>query len=69
MDELSRAIAPDCVVKQAEVLEINVDLVDGKIPYNVLDQIVDVHGIDVTGLQMSQTPNGTLYRTYRLLPK
>ena len=48
---------------------INVDLDDAKIPYKVPDEIIDVHGIDVTGLEMSQTPNGTLYRRYRLFPK
>lgn len=38
-----------------------------RIPFEVLDQVMDHHGIDVTGLSFSSTKRGNLYRTHRLM--
>jgi len=38
-----------------------------QIPFAVFDQIVDIHCIDVTGLSLSQTKRGNLYRTHRMM--
>lgn len=35
------------------------------IPFAVFDQLMDIHRIDVTGLHLSSTKRGNLYRTHR----
>ena len=37
------------------------------IPFHVLDHILDVHKIDFTGLSLSSTKRGNLYRTHKLM--
>ena len=40
---------------------------DSKIPFQVLDMLMDQRHIDITGLRMSSTARGHLYRTHRLM--
>ena len=59
---------PAPVVNLADILECNCALTsDGTLPYDVFDALRRQHGIDVTGLSMSSTHCGNLYRTYALL--
>ena len=58
---------PPVLVNRADMLLINVSLDDGKIPFDVLDELRLQHGVDVTGLQYSQTAAGNVYRAYALL--
>lgn len=38
-----------------------------QIPFHVFDHVMDIHGVDVTGLSFSSTKRGSLYRTHRLM--
>lgn len=59
---------PSPVVNLADILECNFDLsADETLPYDVFDALRRQHGIDVTGLSMSSTHRGNLYRSYALL--
>ena len=59
---------PAPVVNLADILECNFALSsDGTLPYDVFDALRRQHGIDVTGLSMSSTHRGNLYRSYALL--
>ena len=59
---------PSPVVNLADILECNFALSsDGTLPYDVFDALRRQHGIDVTGLSMSSTHRGNLYRSYALL--
>jgi hypothetical protein len=40
---------------------------DATLPYDVFDALRSHHGIDVTGLSVSSTHRGNLYRSYALL--
>jgi len=37
------------------------------VPFTVFDQLMDIHHIDVTGLSLSSTKRGNLYRTHRMM--
>ena len=50
---------------EPEIDEKNAEQVT--IPFSVLDQVMDIHHIDITGLSMSSTKRGNLYRTHRLM--
>ena len=39
---------------------------DGTIPYCILDELRSQHAIDVSGLQVSRTQKGNLYRSHVL---
>lgn len=43
------------------------DAVSLLIPFSVFDHVMDVHRIDITGLNLSSTKRGNLYRTHRLM--
>ena len=43
------------------------DAVSVMIPFTVFDHLMDVHNVDLTGLNMSATKRGNLYRTHRLM--
>jgi hypothetical protein len=59
---------PDPVVHISDVLEANFELTkESTIPYHIYDALRLKHGIDVTGLAMSLTRGGNLYRSYALL--
>ena len=59
---------PSPVVHLADILECNFDLSsDETLPYDVFDALRSHHGIDVTGLSVSSTHRGNLYRSYALL--
>ena len=58
---------PEVLVSVSSILQYNFKLRDGdKIPYNILDNLRNAHGIDLTGLSISLTPEGNLYRAYCL---
>ena len=61
---------PSPLLSMSLILEFNVDMDSGlvyhAIPYGVLDKLQNRHGIDLTGLSVSRTANGGLYRAYRL---
>lgn len=58
---------PSAVVQPCSVLEWCFELEDDCLPFGILDKLVDVHFIDVTGLNLSSTPRGNLFRTHRLM--
>ena len=59
---------PSPVVHLADILECNFDLSsDETLPYDVFDALRSHHGIDVTGLSVSSTHWGNVYRSYALL--
>ena len=43
-----------------------IELAEGKLPFTVLDELVDVRNIDSTGLRWTRTTLGNVYRSYRL---
>lgn len=59
---------PKPLVDPKDILLWNFELTeDSEIPFSTLDQLLDVHGIDFTGLSLSATHRGNLYRTHRLM--
>ena len=59
-------IMPDVQFSKDEVLIGPIELDGGKLPFAVLDELVDVHNIDITGLRWTRTTEGNVYRSYRL---
>ena len=58
---------PDCILSPSDVLIPNIQLsADGTIPYCILDELRSQHAIDVSGLQVSRTQKGNLYRSHVL---
>ena len=58
---------PDCILSPSDVLIPNILLsADGTIPYCILDELRSQHDIDVSGLQVSRTQNGNIYRSHVL---
>ena len=61
---------PSPRVKAGDVIEWDFEVEDGedgvRIPFSTLDRVME-HGIDITGLTVSQTRRGNLYRTHRLM--
>ena len=64
--ELTGTEMPPPLVRTSDVLQINVMLEDGKIPYKALDTLRQDNGIDVTSLTHSMTHGGNIYRSYVL---
>ena len=59
---------PPSIVKADKILLWGFDLEnDSQIPFKVLDRILTEHHIDITGLLMSSTNRGNLYRAHRLM--
>ena len=57
---------PDVQISQNEVLIGPIELDGGKLPFAVLNELVDVHNMDITGLSWTRTTLGNVYRSYRL---
>ena len=57
---------PDITVKKANILEVITLTGLGTIPYTALDKLRLEHTIDVTGISLSQTHLGHLYRAHVL---
>ena len=66
MKEAADVDLPSVVVDRSKVLMGPVDLADSRLTYQYLDNLIDTHKIDVTGLTWTQTKNGTAFRLYRL---
>ena len=60
-------VLPPVEVQPEQILEWAFELEDDMVPFSVLDRVVDVHFIDITGLSLSSTPRGNLFRTHRLM--
>ena len=58
---------PDVQVSKGSVLIGPTELADGKLSFDTLDALVDLHGIDITGLRWTRTRCGNAYRSYKLL--
>ncbi len=55
-------------VSSRSILQANFELTDEQtLPYDVLDAVRTQHGIDLTGLNMSMTRRGNVYRSYVLM--
>ena len=67
MDEVAQVRLPTVLVDKSEVMVGNVELENNKVPSAVCDQLRLDHGVDVTGLKSSSTPNGNTYRSYVLM--
>ncbi len=65
--EASSYVMPLVICKHADVLIGNVELEHGRIPFPVFDSLRSAHGIDTTGLSVSQTHYGNLYRAFVLM--
>ena len=52
--------------KQKQMLIGPIELDEDRLPFAVLDEFVDVHNIDITGLGWTRTTHGNVYRSYRL---
>ena len=58
---------PGCVLSPPDVLIPNILMeADGTIPYCILDELRSQHDIDVSGLQVSRTQKGNIYRSHVL---
>ena len=62
--EIAACYTVPCVrVPRGEVMLVNVELdSDRRIPFTVFDSLRTAHNVDVTGLAMSLTHRGNLYR-------
>ena len=72
-DELTAATLQTCVlpsplISLTSVLECNFELTENnELPYSVFDALLARHNIDMTGLNMSSTRRGNMYRSYVLM--
>ena len=66
LDEAKDSVMPPVIVPKGDIVELNVDLDCDKIPYPCFDKL-SATGIDVTGLNLSTTPGGNIYRSYILM--
>ena len=64
---LNKVLAmPSPLVNAADVLDWGFELeAPALIPFDVLDRLMDEHGVDVTGFTYSMTPRGNSYRAHR----
>ena len=69
VEESDQISMPDATVSKSDVLIGPVDLEDGKLKFDTLDELVDTHMIDITGLQWTRTKLGSVYRSWRLLAR
>jgi hypothetical protein len=61
---------PTPVVKTTDVWEWGFDLTENhELKFETLDDIMDKHNLDITGLNLTSTSRGNKYRTYRLMRK
>ena len=63
-EEGSFVSLPDTEVPKSEVLIMNLELENDKVPYKAFDRLRFEHHIDVTALSLSQTQGGNTYRVY-----
>ena len=72
-DELTTATLQKCVlpaplISLTSVLECNFELTENnELPYSVFDALRAQYNIDMTGLNMSSTRRGNMYRSYVLM--
>ena len=65
--EATRCTLPHPLIDVSTVLEANFDLTEeNTIPYPIFDRLRAIHGVDTTGLNLSSTQRGNLYRAYAL---
>jgi hypothetical protein len=56
------------MLEPQDILEWNFDLTDKfELRFDLLDRLMDKHSIDITGLSISSTARGNLFRTHRLM--
>ena len=61
-------VLPPVIISANQVLAGNVSLdEDGCIPFDIFDRLQADHGIDVSGLSLSRTARGNLYRAHLLM--
>ena len=65
--QLNKTKLPPALIARTCVLEINVELEKGCIPWDVLDRLRLTHKIDPTALSISSTHGGNLYRNHALM--
>ena len=59
---------PPSVLSPSKILIWGFHLEDNNlVPFKVLDQIMDLDFVDLTGQKMSSTKRGTMYRAHRLM--
>ena len=67
VQDLKGCKLPEPLVHLSKVLECNFEWTEkGEMPFEVLDQLLVKHEIDITGFNMSRTHRGNLYRSYVL---
>ncbi len=65
---LRKTNLPDPLINMSDILVANFEWSEEMtLPYDVFDELRLDHGIDVTGLQMSMTHRGNVYRSSALL--
>ena len=67
LKDVAHVEMPPVLVSLSDILQWNIELEEGKIPYTVLDSLRMQNGIDVTALSVSQTANGNVYQSYVLM--
>ena len=67
MGDAAATNLPQVIVNNDDILEIFDLDADGRIPFNILDDLCNKHGIDITSLSMSQTHFGNIYRAHVLM--
>ena len=67
LGDATHVTLPSPQVKTSNILEFNFELDDGKLPFEVLDRLRTIHGIDVTAISMSHTGLGARYRAHVLM--
>ena len=60
----AEACLPGVLVQKSDILIINGDLDNDKVPYEVFDRLRSEFHIDVTSISISATLGGNAYRTY-----
>ena len=58
---------PDIIMNKTDILEVFDMTADDKLPYRIFDKLRTKHGIDMTGLSLSQTHLGNIYRAHVLM--
>ena len=65
--ELTGTVMPDVLVIQQACLEMNFSLTaEHELPFEVFEAVRMKHSIDVTGLSLSLTKRGNVYRRFAL---
>ena len=58
---------PPSILSPSKILIWGFNLESGQVPFEILDKVMDLDFVDLTGLKLSSTKRGSLYRAHRLM--